>query len=83
MQSEQQGETIRLLERAVQALERIAGALAGEAAPDVPDEVLAADVAFGMSLRACAEKHGVGLGRVRGAVTRAALTPQSKEPRND
>ena len=60
----------RLLERAVEALERIAGALAGEPKPDVPDAALAADVKAGLSLRQCAEKHRVGVGRVRGAVAR-------------
>lgn len=41
------------------------------AIPAVPDEWLARDVAAGMSLRAVAKKHRVGVGRVRGAVSRA------------
>lgn len=62
---------IELAERAVDALERIAGALTGEQrAPLVPDEVLVADLRM-MSLRAVARKHGVGVGRVRGAALRA------------
>ena len=65
-----------LVERAVNALERIAGAIAGEAKPDVSDATLAADMRTGMSLRKCAEKHGVGVGRVRGAVARN-LSPQT------
>ncbi len=58
-------------ERAVVALERIAGVLAGQTAPKVSDETLVADRAIGMGLRAVAAKHGVGVGRVRGADTRA------------
>jgi hypothetical protein len=38
------------------------------------DEDLANDVAAGLSLRQCADKHGVGVGRVRGAVIRAKPT---------
>lgn len=59
-----------LLERAVVALERIAGHFCGKVAPSVPDETLAADLRAGMSLRDCAKKHGVGVGRVRGAKAR-------------
>lgn len=61
-----------LLARAVVALERIAGAMAGQQIPDPPDEFLVHDLNAGMSLRAVAQKHGVGVGKVRGARARAA-----------
>lgn len=60
-----------LAERAVVALERIAGALAGEQIPHVPDAILVADLEAGMSLRKVAAKHGVGVGQIRGAKNRA------------
>jgi hypothetical protein len=63
---------LALFERGVVALERIAGALSADTAPRVPDETLAADFALGLSYRQCAAKHGVGVGRVRGAVARFA-----------
>jgi len=66
-----------LLARAVVALERIAGALAGDHIYTIiPDETLVADIDAGLSLRQCAVKHGVGVGRVRGAITR---TQKGKE----
>jgi hypothetical protein len=71
-------ELLALIGRAVIALERIAGALASEAVPNVPDDVLASDVAGGLSLRQCAAKHGVGVGRVRGAIARTRTTGDDK-----
>jgi len=62
---------LALAERAVVALERIAAALNRAGVPHIPDEVLVADVEAGLSLRRCAAKHNVGVGRVRGAIARA------------
>ena len=62
----------------LRAAERIVRMLDG-AMPKVPDETLAADVAAGLSLRECAKRHGVGVGRIRGAVARAAHPHQEKQ----
>jgi hypothetical protein len=65
------------------ALVMVAGkldaAIAQPVSRDDLDHTLAADVAAGMSLRKCADKHGVKVGRVRGAVNRAnrAVDPDS------
>jgi hypothetical protein len=74
--SASQAEIVRLRE----ALNRVRAAVEYEepAPRDELDRTLAADVAGGLSLRACAEKHGVKLGRVRGAVSRAALSSGEK-----
>lgn len=58
---------------------RVIAAVNFEIAPTPSDGAIAADVAAGMSLRKAAQKHAVGVGVVRGAVSRAALTSQGGE----
>lgn len=57
------------------AVERVRAAINFIEPPprDELDRMLAWDIANGMSLRTCAKKHGVNVGRVRGAISRAAL----------
>lgn len=67
--------------RTAAALERIAGALAGEA-PLIDDalrDAIRRDWESGLSLRKCAEKHGVGVGVVRGLAARSLQDGESGE----
>jgi uncharacterized protein (DUF697 family) len=61
-----------LIERAVLALERIAGALAAEPLP-VSEAAVLDTLSKGASLRSCARLHGTTVGIVRGIRARKAL----------
>ena len=69
---------LELAERATVALERIAGALAGQPIRAVPEAAILAD--SGLSLRKCAEKHGVGVSVVRTLRAQATTEGQSHDP---